>query len=80
MIIEIILLLLALPVGYLIAGITSEELVDGRGWFYVIMAVSMILALWAVYENLAHIALSFVFMAIVSFISIVKSRDKKRSL
>jgi len=77
MIIELILVLLALPVGYLIAWMARDELVMGRKWFYLIFIVSILLAFWLYYNQYGYITLTLIFIAIVSFISIVKSRDKK---
>ena len=77
MIIEIILLVLAIPVGYLIAWMARDELLDGKKWFKMLVVASLVLGglLWIF--GFAYISLTFVFMAIVSFVSIIKSSDKK---
>lgn len=77
MIIEIILLVLAIPVGYLIAWITRDELVDGRRWFKILIIASIALALVFWFYGFGYISLSCLFITIVSFISLIKSRDRK---
>jgi hypothetical protein len=77
MIIEIILLVLAIPVGYLIAWLARDELVDGRKWFKLLIILSSALALFFYPFNYGYISLSLLFIAIVSFISFLKSRDKE---
>lgn len=77
MIVQIILLILAIPVGYLIAYMARDELVQGRDWFRFIVIASFALAglFWLL--GLSSIALTLVFIAIVSFVSVVKGSDKK---
>jgi hypothetical protein len=77
MIIEIILLVLAIPTGFLIAWMARDELVDGKNWFKMLVVASIVLAGLFWIFGFAHISLTCVFIAIVSFVSIVKSSDKK---
>jgi len=76
MLLEIILLILAIPVGYLLAYLTKDELVQGRKWFRVIIAVSLILTFWFYLANQNAIALTSLFIVIATFVSYKKSFDK----
>ena len=73
MVIEIILLLLAVPVGLLISWMAKDELKSGRKWFGRIFVVSIALSgLFFVY-NISYISLTCIFIAIVSLISLIRS-------
>lgn len=74
---EILVLFLAVPVGYLIAYFANDELVDGRKWFKILIALALITGGWAYYAGLRFITLTCVFIIIVAAISLIKSRDKK---
>jgi hypothetical protein len=78
MIIEIVLLILAVPVGYLIAWMARDELVAGQKWFRALVVASVVLAgLCWLFGALIYLPLALIFIAIVSFVSLVKSKDKK---
>ncbi len=77
MIIEIILLTLAIPVGYLISWMARDELLEGRKWFRILIIASLTLAALFWILGFIYISLTLVFIAIVSFVSLIKSRDKK---
>jgi ribose/xylose/arabinose/galactoside ABC-type transport system permease subunit len=77
MIAEIIVLLLAIPAGYFIAAVTGDELVQGRKWFYVIIIAAVFVGGWFYLTGKGYITLTCAFAVIVSFISLVKSKDKK---
>ena len=77
MIIELILLVLAIPTGFLIAWMARDELADGRKWFRALIVASIALAALFWIIGLGYISLTLIFMAIVSFVSLIKSRDKK---
>lgn len=72
-----VILLLAIPVGYLIAWMARDEIIAGRRWF------SSVVVLFAVFGGFAFIkgwyveALTSGFVIIVSFIAQLKSYDKK---
>ena len=70
------LLILAFPIGYLLAYLTREELVSGRKYFKLLCLISSILAVVFLFYNYI-ISLSLIFISIVSLISISKSYDKK---
>jgi O-antigen/teichoic acid export membrane protein len=77
MIVEIILLVLAIPTGFLIAWMARDELIDGRKWFRVIVIASLALAALFWILGFVYISLTLIFIAIVGFVSLIKSRDKK---
>lgn len=71
--IEIGLLALAIPVGWLIAYLTKEELKDGRFWFRVICDVSLVLAALFLILKIDYLALTFFFIFISTAVSIWKA-------
>lgn len=77
MIIEIILLILAVPTGFLLAWLGRDELVDGKKWFKLIIVASLVLSGLFWLFGLDYISLTLGFIAIASFISIIKSNDRK---
>lgn len=77
MLIEIIILLLAIPSGYLIAWLARDELKDGRKWFRILIIASMISGIWFYLIKLFYISLTLGFIFIVSLISLIKSKDEK---
>ena len=76
MLLEILILVLAFPIGYLLAWLARDELVAGRKWFKIIVLASSISAIIFVFFNLT-IALALAFISIVTIISLIKSYDKK---
>jgi len=74
MLIEIILILLAFPVGYLIAWLAAEELVAGRKWFKAIIGLFSALGLIFLIKDTYYLALTFLFIIIVASISLIKSK------
>jgi len=71
-----IILILAIPLGYLLACLCRDELVEGRKWFKLLAFVSGIFAIIFLFFDLG-VALTLVFISTVSLISLVKSYDKK---
>ncbi|HLF53813.1 MAG TPA: hypothetical protein VI544_01410 [Candidatus Nanoarchaeia archaeon] len=72
MIIEIILLILAVPVGFLIAWMARDELKNGRKWFRAIFITFFSFGgLFWIY-GLDYLALTCAFIAIVGLISFIK--------
>ena len=76
MLLEIGILILAFPVGYLLAWLARDELVAGRRWFKIIVLISSLSAIISVFFNIT-IALTLAFISIVTIISLIKSYDKK---
>ena len=77
MIIQTILLILAIPAGFLIAWMARDELVQGREWFRGLVIAPLALAglFWLL--GISYLCPTLVFIAIISFISFVKSKDRK---
>ena len=76
MVLEIIILILAIPLGFLIAYLARDELVSGRKWFYVLIVVGVIAGGWFWLTGNRVESLTSFFIVVVSFISLIKSRDK----
>lgn len=74
---EIVLLALAIPAGYLLAWMTRDELVYGREWFRALIIISVALSGLSWLFGFRQSSLSLIFIAIISFISFVKSKDKR---
>lgn len=77
MIWEIIILVLAIPVGYLIALLCRDELVAGRVWFEIIILLSFVLGIAYYIKGESYIAWTLAFISIIALISLMKSYDKK---
>ena len=76
LIIEFILLVLAIPAGFLIAWLARDELVDGKKWFRTLVIASLALGGMFWLAGFVYISLSLIFIAIASLVSLVKSNDK----
>ena len=72
MLTEIILLILAIPTGFLVAWLAKDELKDGKKWFKTLVIASIALSLFFWVFGFAYVSLTLVFMAIVSLISLVR--------
>jgi len=78
MLIELLLVVLAVPVGFLVAYLANDELVAGRKWFVAIIALSVVLALWHTFTFAeGAVSWTFRFAIVVTAISLWKSYDKK---
>ncbi len=73
----IIALLLAYPVGLLLAWLARDELVSGRRWFKLIIIVAMIIGLWLSFQGKKVMAFSSFFIVIATVVSYWKSFDAK---
>lgn len=71
MIVEIILLLSAVPMGLLLARLTREELKDGRKYFKVVFYVSFIIGMMLMFYNLKIESFSLIYLGIIAFISYI---------
>lgn len=76
-IISLVVLILAIPSGFLIAWMARDELKDGRFWFSVLTISSFILGSCFYLTGSYAIMNTLFFIMIVSFISYVKSKDSK---
>ena len=77
MLFEIIILILAIPSGFLISWLCREELIAGRKWFLALMAVSLIFGVYFAYLGNYPVSIGLDFIFIVTLISFIKSKDKK---
>jgi len=71
-----LVLLTAIPAGYVLAWLCKDELKDGRKWFKIILcslAVVMIVS-FVFYIN-TSIILSLAYMIIITLVSLKKSMD-----
>jgi len=71
--IEIGLLVLAVPVGFLIAWLAKEELRVGRKWFWAICGVSAALAVLFFVLKMDYLVWTFCFIVISTAVSIWKA-------
>ena len=74
--IDILILVLAIPTGYLIARMASDELVAGRKWFKILFILGTVLGLFFWFYGIRHAALTCLFIAIASLVSLIKGNDK----
>lgn len=75
--INLVLLLLAVPAGLLIAYLCRDELLAGRKWFSALTTLGVFGLIGFYLYGQRAIALTCGFIAIVSFMSLIKSKDKK---
>ena len=73
MILEILVLILAFPVGIALTHFTKEELKDGKKYFKVIIFVSLISSIFFYFNNKIHLTLTSLFILIVTSISKYKT-------
>ncbi len=77
MVIEILILALAIPSGFLIARLCRDELVQGRKWFKILIIGFLILGIGFFLFGYKVEGFASFFIMITSLISYVKSYDKK---
>tara|TARA_Y100000034_G_scaffold132001_1_gene193969 strand:+ start:6159 stop:6416 length:258 start_codon:yes stop_codon:yes gene_type:complete len=77
LILAVVVLILAVPVGYLIAWLARDELVSGRKYFRILIIGSILAGIWFYLVKRIDLVLSMGFLLIISLISLVKSQDKK---
>lgn len=77
MILEIVVLALAIPAGFLLAWLARDELKDGKKWFRIIILVGVFVGGWFYLTGERYVTWSAGFIIIVSFIALMKSEDKK---
>jgi hypothetical protein len=68
---------MSVPTGYLLAWLCRDELIDGQKWFYAIVICSVMFGGWFFLIGERVIGESCLFIAVVGFISLMKSSDKK---
>jgi len=75
MVLEWVILLLAIPSGFLIAWLARDELVVGRKWFRVLIVMSILLGIWFYLGDVIYVSWTAGFIFIVSLISLMKSSN-----
>jgi len=74
MVTDILLLVLAIPAGFLLSWMAKDELKEGKKWFKALFVISLVLTgVFWVY-GISYAALTSAFVAIVSLVSMIKSR------
>ena len=68
---------LSVLIGYWLAYLCKDELVKGRKWFLYLIITFFVLFLGFLAFGFYEISLTFLLMLVVSWISYVKSKDKK---
>ncbi len=70
---ELLIILSAIPLGYLLAWLSREELVPGRAWFRRLMVVSLVIGgMLLLYGQPEGLTMG-VFLAILAFIAYIQS-------
>ncbi|MEK6854658.1 MAG: hypothetical protein AABX73_00360 [Nanoarchaeota archaeon] len=77
MLLEILVLVLAIPIGHLIAWLARDELIAGRKWFKAIIFVSALIGSWFYIAGIKYITFTSLFIIITASISLIKSYDKR---
>ena len=75
--IELLILFLAIPVGFLIAWLARDELIMGRKWFVALIVLSILDLLFSILMELNYLAMTVLFVMVVTGISYWKSYDRK---
>jgi len=73
----LVLLLIAVPVGYIISYLCRDELIIGRKWFKIILFTCFIGFFAFLFYNQESISISLAFIFIVTLISLKRSYNKK---
>lgn len=73
----LVILIIAIPVGYWLAYVARDELVDGRKWFKTIIIVGILLGIWFFLTGFKASGYTSFFVSILGIIAYVKSYDKK---
>ena len=79
-ILVLVILITSLPLGYLLAWLTKEELVSGRKyflWLIITSFIALVVVLMINIESKSAILLALIYIAITSGVSLLKSYDKK---
>lgn len=77
MFIEVAILILAIPTGFLIAWLARDELIQGRKWFKAIIILAVITGAWFFLTDQLVVSWTSAFVILVSYIALHKSHDKK---
>lgn len=74
---SLFLVILAVPVGFLVAWMARDELVIGRKWFVKIILLGAVVGGWFALTGFYAGALTCLFIVIATYVSYHKSFDKK---
>jgi len=77
MIIEFLIVLLAIPTGFIIAWLARDELKQGKEYFRILMILSILVGIWFFLTGDSYITWTSAFIFVVSLISLIKAEDKK---
>lgn len=77
MILNLLILFLAVPIGLLIAWFARDELKQGRKWFRIMVILSLLGGLWFWLIDRIYISLTWGFIFIIVLVTLAKSQDKK---
>ncbi len=69
--VAVLILVLAFPLGSLLASKTTEELKGGQKWFKIVFFVSLFSGLFSIFLENEFLVFSFLFIAIISSRSII---------
>lgn len=76
MIFYLLILILAIPTGFVIAKLAHDELIDGFNYVKVLCETSFLLVMiFSFYNEVITVSLGFI--CIVSYISVIKRYDKR---
>ena len=80
MLLEIIVLALSIPLGFLISYLAKDELEEGKKYFQILLGVSAIGALIFWTKNVPYLSLSFgfIFMTSMTSLLIPIKKDKRK--
>ena len=72
------IMLTAIPIGWLLAWLTRDELVDGKRWFNLIIyaLILILIVMFFVWRDIS-IILALIYMVVVTVVSLYKGGDKK---
>lgn len=74
MIFYLLILILAIPTGFVIAKLAHDELIDGFNYIKLLCETSFLLAIiFSFYNEVVTVSLGFI--AIVSYVSVLKRYD-----
>jgi hypothetical protein len=74
----VLMMVTAWPVGWALAWLTREELVSGKKWFkMIIYALVIVLAIVLLVWRDVPMSLALIYMILVTAVSLYKGNDKK---
>lgn len=77
MLLEIFIIALAIPAGFLISWMARDELIVGKKWFIVLIVLFTASGVIAIVFKQPSAAFTSFFIAIISAVAFWKSGDKK---